>query len=332
MSRNIKEKAKLFAIKAHKGQVRKAEPDKPYIMHPIGVANLLEQYGYDDMIVAAGYLHDVVEDTEYTISDIEREFGRTVACLVMGATEKDKTLPWIERKKQTIEKIKTLSFENKLVICADKINNLEDLIFKFGKSGERDFSAFNGNEEQKKWYYMGVFESLIYNEDSSLPIFRRLKKDLEIVFDQKEDFFLEDTFFKVDPSYFRSLKKLYTQKEEICRLKEFCPLPYPFLIDTRNLLLNEKCIVDWLFKFFEDSFKISFLESSAFYKEELRNLNHEILLLDFVMDDSFKEKNFYKWGGTKSFNTMDTFIEMTSNIMMNMRENYIQFFNQKYGY
>ena len=64
---NIKEKAKEFAIKAHKGQVRKNEKDKPMIMHPISVAELLEEYGYDDNVVAAGYLHDVVEDTKYTI-------------------------------------------------------------------------------------------------------------------------------------------------------------------------------------------------------------------------------------------------------------------------
>ena len=86
---NIKEKAKEFAIKAHKGQVRKNEKDKPMIMHPVSVAELLEEYGYDDNVVAAGYLHDVVEDTKYTIEDIEKEFGKDMASLVMGASERD---------------------------------------------------------------------------------------------------------------------------------------------------------------------------------------------------------------------------------------------------
>ena len=45
---DLKEKAKRFAINAHKGEVRKSEPDKPMIMHPIGVGMLLEEYGYDD--------------------------------------------------------------------------------------------------------------------------------------------------------------------------------------------------------------------------------------------------------------------------------------------
>ena len=61
---NIKEKAKLFAIKAHKGQIRKSDKEKPMIIHPINVANILSEYGYDDNVVAAAYLHDVIEDTD----------------------------------------------------------------------------------------------------------------------------------------------------------------------------------------------------------------------------------------------------------------------------
>ena len=153
MINNVKEKAKDFAIHAHMGQVRKSEPDKPMIIHPISVGQLLEEYGYDDYVVAAGYLHDVVEDTKYTILDIEKEFGNDIANLVMGASEPDKSLSWEERKKHTIEETKKLPLRNKLVICADKINNLEDLMLKFQKSGRRDFSSFKRGEEQQKWYY-----------------------------------------------------------------------------------------------------------------------------------------------------------------------------------
>lgn len=173
---NIKEKAKEFAIKAHKGQVRKNEKDKPMIMHPISVAELLEEYGYDDNVVAAGYLHDVVEDTKYTIEDIEKEFGKDIASLVMGASERDKSLSWEERKQHTIDETKILPLRNKLVICADKINNLEDMMIKFEKNGTRDFSAFKRGEKEQKWYYTNVYKSLIYNEDENLPIFKKIKK------------------------------------------------------------------------------------------------------------------------------------------------------------
>lgn len=72
VNKNIKEKAKLFAIKAHQGQVRKNEPDKPMIMHPISVGMLLEEYNFDDNVIAAGYLHDVIEDTKYTKEDLKK--------------------------------------------------------------------------------------------------------------------------------------------------------------------------------------------------------------------------------------------------------------------
>ena len=96
---DIKEKAKMFAIKAHMGQVRKSELDKPMIIHPLSVGMLLEEYGYDDNVIAAGYLHDVVEDTKYTIEEIEKIFGKDIASLVMTASEPDKSLSWEERKK-----------------------------------------------------------------------------------------------------------------------------------------------------------------------------------------------------------------------------------------
>ena len=67
---DIKEKAKLFAIKAHMGQIRKSEPDKPMIMHPIGVGELLESFGFDDNVVAAGYLHDESKISKKSLAKI----------------------------------------------------------------------------------------------------------------------------------------------------------------------------------------------------------------------------------------------------------------------
>ncbi len=228
---NLKEKAKIFAINAHMGQIRKSEPDKPMIIHLISVGILLEEYGYDDAVIAAGYLHDVVEDTNYTIEDIKREFGDEVANLVMGASEPNKSLSWEERKAHTIEETKTLSLRNKVVICADKINNLEDLMLKFQKSGKRDFSAFKRGENQQSWYYTGVYKSLIYGEDENLPIFKRLKNVLDIVFNEKEDLYLRDTIFDDNREYYEKLKQLHAQKVELQKLKALCSLPKPFVIE-----------------------------------------------------------------------------------------------------
>lgn len=203
---NIKEKAKLFALDAHKNQVRKSEPDKPMIMHPIAVGLLLDSYGYEDNVVASGYLHDVVEDTIYTLDDIKNIFGEDIANLVSGASEPDKSLSWEERKQHTILECKNLPLRNKVVICADKINNLEDLMIKFEKSGNRDFSSFNRGEDKQKWYYTNIYQSLIYGEDENLPIFKRLKNILEKVFYKDEDLYLRDTIFKDNRDYYDKLK------------------------------------------------------------------------------------------------------------------------------
>ncbi len=270
---NIKEKAKHFAINAHKGQIRKNEPDKPMIIHPINVGMLLEEYGCSDNVVAAGYLHDVVEDTEYNLKDIEKIFGWNIANLVKGATEPDKSLSWKERKQHTIDKIKKMSFENKLIVCADKINNLEDLMLKFHKTGIRDFSRFNEGEEQQKWYYTGVYESLVFNQDSELPIFLRLKNVLDIVFYNKRNENLEN-IFSSDPNYYHKLISLHSKKVELQRLKNLCSLPKPFVVEFCGTPRTGKTtILNKLYDFFKKGdFSVNLvneLTTSSYYKEIL---------------------------------------------------------------
>lgn len=175
---NIKQKAKEFAINAHKGQVRKAEPSIPYIIHPIGVAELLDSLGYDDNVIAAAYLHDVVEDTDYTLEDLEKEFNSDIASLVDSVSETNKELSWEERKNNMIHSIKEKPLRNKLISCSDKINNIEALTRLLKQNGMKTFTSFKRGYDKQLWYYKNIYQSLVYEQDENLPIFRRLKKDI----------------------------------------------------------------------------------------------------------------------------------------------------------
>lgn len=77
-----------FAYELHKGQYRKS--GEPYIAHPVAVADLLRDLGGSAAMIAAGFLHDVVEDTEVTIEEIEQKFGHEVRQLVEGVTKLSK--------------------------------------------------------------------------------------------------------------------------------------------------------------------------------------------------------------------------------------------------
>ena len=81
-------RAFTFAYQLHEGQTRKS--GEPYIAHPIAVAGLLRDLGGDSVTIAAGFLHDVVEDTEVTPEEIESMFGVEVRLLVEGVTKLSK--------------------------------------------------------------------------------------------------------------------------------------------------------------------------------------------------------------------------------------------------
>ena len=79
------ERAFALADKAHAPQKRAS--GEPYILHPLGVATILSELQIDRSTLVSALLHDVVEDTEVTLEDVEAEFGPEVAFLVDGVTK-----------------------------------------------------------------------------------------------------------------------------------------------------------------------------------------------------------------------------------------------------
>lgn len=152
---DLVQKALEFAINAHLGQKRKGN-GKPYIIHPLGVALILAKVGADDQTIAAGLLHDVLEDTNVKKEELVREFGQEVADIVDDVTEQDKSLPWKVRKGQAINHIKDMGKKSLLVKTADQINNLTSMLSTYEEEGLVIFNRFNAplREQQKMEQYL----------------------------------------------------------------------------------------------------------------------------------------------------------------------------------
>ena len=121
--------AYAFAEKAHKGQKRKS--GEPYFVHPLATANILMEWKLDNATIAAGLLHDTVEDTGITVSDIKREFGDEIAFLVDGMTKLG-TIKYrgVENKAENMRKmILALSQDLRVVFIklADRLHNMRTL-------------------------------------------------------------------------------------------------------------------------------------------------------------------------------------------------------------
>lgn len=189
-------KALEFAAVYHKEGVRKGS-NVPYIVHPFEVALILQENGMEERIIAAGLLHDTLEDTELTTEQIRQEFGDDILQLVLGASEeleaREETL-WEERKKHTIEYLKTAPIDVKYIVCADKLSNIRSMLADHEKKGEKFWDKFmnsdkkiGGSEysreykrEKQKWYYENLVKNL--QELEGLKMYEELKEAVRELF------------------------------------------------------------------------------------------------------------------------------------------------------
>lgn len=181
---NIVFDAIRFAVRAHTGHYRKGSARIPYIVHPLGVAKILIEHGFSDNVVVAGVLHDTVEDTHITLGQIRLEFGVRVAKLVEGASEPNKSDSWKNRKRHTIEHLKTASLDLLYVTCADKLDNVRSMVQDYQKLGDKIFDRFNQPKSEQKWYYTSLREVfLLRAQDSrSTLLFNEYSKEVENLF------------------------------------------------------------------------------------------------------------------------------------------------------
>lgn len=181
------EQAIRAAAVLHDGQVRKGSAPFPYITHLFSVALIAADYSDSEDVFIAALLHDAVEDTDYTLEEVQQDFGGVVRDLVAGVTEMEtdkdgEQLSWKKRKEQYLKDLRKAPEGSRIVATADKIHNMRSAIEEYYDDRPRFVADFGGTLNERL---------MMYQEFSNM-INRELKNDIvhefNHVFDEYKDF------------------------------------------------------------------------------------------------------------------------------------------------
>ena len=152
----------IFATKAHDGMRRK-KSESPYILHPMEAAVIVGTMTDDQDLIAAAALHDVVEDADISIEEIEEKFGKRVRELVGSETEdKRADLPpadtWRIRKEESLAVLKnTDDIAVLMVWIGDKLANMRSIYREWKVEGDAMWQRFNQKDmNEQAWYYRSI--------------------------------------------------------------------------------------------------------------------------------------------------------------------------------
>jgi (p)ppGpp synthase/HD superfamily hydrolase len=152
-------KAFHYGAEKHAGQTRK-QTAVPYLSHLMAVTSLVLEGGGDEDMAIAALLHDVVEDCGGMprLREVRKMFGARVAKIVEGCTDSfsDPKLPWIDRKKEYLKRLKHEDAETRLVSASDKLHNVRTVIADYRQDGEAIWKRFSGGREGTLWYYRAL--------------------------------------------------------------------------------------------------------------------------------------------------------------------------------
>jgi len=149
------EQALRMAAAGHEGQVRKSS-HVPYVEHVFGVAWILDRAGFEEDVVIAGLLHDLLEDTPITRIQVEESFGSRVADLVAVCSEEKldaqgQKRPWIDRKRDHLAAVAQAQREARAIVLADKLHNLISIELDLTEN-RPVWSEFHAERDQVLWY------------------------------------------------------------------------------------------------------------------------------------------------------------------------------------
>lgn len=165
------------AAEAHAGQIRNGSGGLPYVEHPKMVAERLAEAGYGDEVLAAGLLHDVVEDSDLTVADLRERFGTEIATLVEALSDDQSIDPYRERKDEHRGRIESVDGEALAIYGADKLTNVSTLRGALAREGEAVASEFKVPLELKLEVWEADAE-LLGRVAPELPFLAALNEEL----------------------------------------------------------------------------------------------------------------------------------------------------------
>jgi (p)ppGpp synthase/HD superfamily hydrolase len=177
------ESALKYASRLHAKQARKGS-DAPYISHLLAVAAIALEHGATEKEAIAALLHDAVEDQggQKTLDKIRRRYGKRVARIVAACSDTDELPkpPWRDRKEAFVERLRTEPYSVRLVVAADKLHNVRDVLRNYRIRGDDLWLQFKGGRDGTLWYYRAVVEALT---DAAKPEEHQLNAIIEEIRD-----------------------------------------------------------------------------------------------------------------------------------------------------
>ncbi len=162
--KDLVSEAIAFSTMAHDG-MRRRKSDAPYVLHPMEVGVIIGTMTDNQQVIAAGVLHDVVEDAGISIEEIGERFGARVMELVASETEnKREELPpedtWKLRKEESLEKLKNTNDPEVLMLwIGDKLSNIRAIYRDFLVEGNAVWNKFHQSDiKVQAWYYRSIMK------------------------------------------------------------------------------------------------------------------------------------------------------------------------------
>ena len=167
--------ALALARELHRGQRRESD-QAPFILHPLEVASLLHNTGHPEPVVAAGILHDSVEDASVSVADIDRRLGSDVAGLVAAMTEDDSIEGFERRKAALRDQIAEAGPDAAALYAADKVTKARELRARLAM--QPDLIDAEPKEQARLDHYRQSLAMLEENAPGH-PLVRQLRFELE---------------------------------------------------------------------------------------------------------------------------------------------------------